>query len=165
MHSCGRTKRLGIRGRWTDCSGRTGTTPTPTIFCFVRRRAGLKKVLWFVRVVHGLVSDTSVTTPTVYHTRPCLPPHPVSLSSSTPSEKKTFQPLVLSAPGMTPLEVPVVHKVGPGGPDAGGEVSQVRVWKDECKGVDQGSAAASWLSEFLEQVSETEPQRRGVGWC
>ncbi|CAM9182907.1 unnamed protein product [Hapterophycus canaliculatus] len=70
------------------------------------------------------------------------------VSPSLPRSKD--EPLVLSAPGMPPLEVPVVHGIGPGGPEAGGEVVEVGVWKDTCQAVDQGDSAASWLGTFLE---------------
>jgi uncharacterized protein YcbX len=48
--------------------------------------------------------------------------------------------LRLSAPGRTPLEVPV-HHGGPSGP--------VVVWNSECLGVDAGEDAAAWLSSVL----------------
>lgn len=64
-----------------------------------------------------------------------------------------FQPLILSAPGMPSIEVPVMHKVGPKGPEAGGRVVEVQIWRDTCRAVDQGDAVASWLSEFLGVVS------------
>lgn len=49
--------------------------------------------------------------------------------------------------------MPVIHKVGPKGPEAGGRVVDVQIWRDTCRAVDQGDDAASWLSEFLEVVS------------
>lgn len=58
---------------------------------------------------------------------------------------------------MTSIEVPVMRKVGPSGPGAGGEVTEVAVWQDTCQAIDQGDAVASWLSSFLETV------RRGAG--
>ncbi|CAM9439941.1 unnamed protein product [Scytosiphon promiscuus] len=70
------------------------------------------------------------------------------VSPSLPRSEE--EPLVLSAPGMPPLEVPVVHGVGPDGPEAGGEVIDVGVWSDTCQAVDQGASAASWLGAFLE---------------
>ncbi|CAM9589741.1 unnamed protein product [Ectocarpus sp. 6 AP-2014] len=69
------------------------------------------------------------------------------ISPSLPKTKD--EPLVLSAPGVASLEVPVVRKVGAGGPAAGGELVEVGVWKDTCQAIDQGDAAASWLQAFL----------------
>lgn len=46
-----------------------------------------------------------------------------------------------------------MHKVGPKGPEAGGRVVDVQIWRDTCRAVDQGDAVASWLSEFLGVVS------------
>lgn len=51
-------------------------------------------------------------------------------------------PLVLVAPGMPPITVPVA---------AAGPRLQVRVWGDTCEAFDQGDAAARWLREFLGQ--------------
>lgn len=62
---------------------------------------------------------------------------------------------------MASLEVPVMRKVGPGGPSAGGEEFQVEVWDSTCKAIDQGNAAAEWLGEFLERVSELSQLRTG----
>ena len=59
----------------------------------------------------------------------------------------------MSAPGMASVEVPVMRKVGPDGPKAGGELVEVNVWSDTCQGVDQGDAIATWLCAFLEMVS------------
>lgn len=47
--------------------------------------------------------------------------------------------LALSAPGMPDLIV--AHSAQ--------ESTQVKVWKDDCQGFDQGDAAAKWLSEYL----------------
>lgn len=56
-----------------------------------------------------------------------------------------------------------MHKVGPGGPSAGGEVFQVDIWDSTCKAIDQGNAVAAWLAEFLGRVSVlSQPQTRGV---
>lgn len=52
----------------------------------------------------------------------------------------------------------MVHKVGPGGPEAGGKVVEVGIWSDMCEAVDQGDAAASWLGAFLGMVSELNDQ-------
>lgn len=49
--------------------------------------------------------------------------------------------LVLSAPGMPNIGVPLA---GCEGPDR-----NVQVWRTECRGVDQGDAAAKWLTAFL----------------
>lgn len=54
---------------------------------------------------------------------------------------------------MASLEIPVIHKVAGGGPQAGGETVEVAVWKDACLAVDQGNAAALWLSSFLDMVN------------
>ncbi|CAM9360316.1 unnamed protein product [Pylaiella littoralis] len=70
------------------------------------------------------------------------------ISPSLPRSKD--EALVLSAPGVASLEVPVVHKVGPSGPKAGGNVVEVGIWRDTCQAIDQGDAAASWLGTFLE---------------
>jgi uncharacterized protein YcbX len=52
-------------------------------------------------------------------------------------------PLVLAAPGMDPITVPVSAGAGKPRP--------VRVWGDTCQAHDQGDAAARWLCEFLGQ--------------
>lgn len=49
--------------------------------------------------------------------------------------------LVLTAPELPELRLPVST-------DSGASVT-VRVWADECEGLDQGDAAAQWLSLFL----------------
>eukprot|EP00904_Undaria_pinnatifida_P007234 jgi/Undpi1/3640/HiC_scaffold_16.g07010.m1 len=64
--------------------------------------------------------------------------------------KSHDEPLVMSAPGMASLEVPVMRKVGPGGPSAGGSMVKVVIWRDTCEAVDQGDAIAAWLCTFLE---------------
>lgn len=69
----------------------------------------------------------------------------------------------MSAPGMASLEVPVMRKVGPGGPDAGGKVVEVVIWTDTCQGVDQGDAIAAWLSTFLELVRAWDKHRIMLG--
>ena len=51
--------------------------------------------------------------------------------------------LVLRAPGLSELRVPL-------GADSGTSVA-VRVWADECAGLDQGDGPAQWLSGFLGQ--------------
>ena len=48
--------------------------------------------------------------------------------------------LTLWAPGMDAIRVPILN-VGP--------VLDVQVWHDRCRGVDQGDAAAEWLSDYL----------------
>lgn len=58
----------------------------------------------------------------------------------------------MSAPGMASIEVPVMHKVGPDGSKAGGELVEVAIWSDTCQGIDQGDAIATWLCAFLEMV-------------
>ena len=50
-------------------------------------------------------------------------------------------PLRLRFPGAKALEVPVVRD---------GPPTRVRVWDDHCDGIDQGDAAANWLSAVLE---------------
>ena len=50
--------------------------------------------------------------------------------------------LVLEAPGMPTLEVPIVG-------EGAATTRDVRVWEDKCPGVDQGDAAAAWLSKFM----------------
>jgi hypothetical protein len=52
----------------------------------------------------------------------------------------TADALVLNAPGMPGLQVPLT---------AAGEAVAVRVWKDACVGVEQGSAAHEWVSRVL----------------
>ncbi|MEO6061415.1 MAG: MOSC N-terminal beta barrel domain-containing protein [Thermoflexales bacterium] len=49
--------------------------------------------------------------------------------------------LILRGPGRAPLSIPVVHD-GPGRP--------VQIWRDTVMAVDQGDAAAAWLSAGLE---------------
>lgn len=100
-----------------------------------------------------LKQSTGRTTSSPRYHRPALR----SSFSATPIENIHAKPLVLSAPGMASLEVPVMHKVGPGGPSVGGEVVQVEIWDSTCKAIDQGNAAAAWLGEFLGRVSEYEP--------
>lgn len=46
------------------------------------------------------------------------------------------------APSMTPLTLPII---------ADGPTREVVVWRDRCAAVDQGDAAADWLSAFLGQ--------------
>lgn len=65
---------------------------------------------------------------------------------------RCHQPLELSAPDMPSLKVPVMRRVGPGGPGEGGEVVEVRVWGDTCRAVDQGNTVALWLRAFLDVV-------------
>lgn len=48
--------------------------------------------------------------------------------------------LTLRAPGMDPLDLPI---------RAEGSRNAVVVWNDTCQAIDQGKAAAAWLSEFL----------------
>ena len=48
--------------------------------------------------------------------------------------------LSLSAPGMDTITVPI---------ELDGPTLDVRVWNDRCQGVDQGEAAAAWLSDYL----------------
>ena len=50
--------------------------------------------------------------------------------------------LVLNAPGMPALRVPLT---------AAGEAVAVRVWKDACVGLEQGSAAHEWVSRVLQR--------------
>jgi uncharacterized protein len=52
----------------------------------------------------------------------------------------TAAELCLSAPGMRPLEVPLV---------AAGDSVRIRVWNDEIDAVTQGALADRWLSDFL----------------
>src|SRR5271166_6177852 len=54
----------------------------------------------------------------------------------------TADALFLAAPGMAPLAVPLAG-------DAARTRRQVRVWRDEVSGLDEGDSAASWLSDFL----------------
>ncbi len=49
--------------------------------------------------------------------------------------------LTLDTAGMTALNVPIVTT---------GATGQVLLWKDHCQAVDQGDAAAEWLSTFLQ---------------
>jgi uncharacterized protein len=51
--------------------------------------------------------------------------------------------LHLSAPGQTKLSVPLS--------EYSGETIPVEIWRDRCEAVDQGEAAGSWFSHFLEQ--------------
>lgn len=53
--------------------------------------------------------------------------------------------LELSAPEMPPLTVPEVNTPEPGGE----QEHQVKIWKDECLAIDQGSESAGWLREYL----------------
>ncbi|CAM9195057.1 unnamed protein product [Choristocarpus tenellus] len=68
----------------------------------------------------------------------------------SPSLPKTMnEPLLLSAPGLPTLSVPVLQagiREGRGM----GQVVEVEVWKDTCLAVDQGASAAAWLCQFLE---------------
>lgn len=57
--------------------------------------------------------------------------------------------LVLAAPGVVPLDVPVTPVAG-GGKGRPPPV-EVVVWRDTVAAVDQGDAAAAWLAAFLEQ--------------
>ncbi|CAM9315907.1 unnamed protein product [Discosporangium mesarthrocarpum] len=68
----------------------------------------------------------------------------------SPSLPKVMnEPLLLSAPGLPTLEVPVLQAKRPG-KGGGGEVVDVGIWRDTCVAVDQGEDAATWLSDFLE---------------
>eukprot|EP00743_Colponemidia_sp_Colp-15_P005491 GILK01005904.1.p1 GENE.GILK01005904.1~~GILK01005904.1.p1 ORF type:complete len:355 (+),score=34.72 GILK01005904.1:45-1109(+) len=53
---------------------------------------------------------------------------------------RDFKSLKLTAPGMLPIEVPIQRQ---------GLERIVRVWGDQCVGVDQGEVAAEWLSAYL----------------
>ncbi len=52
----------------------------------------------------------------------------------------TPQALQLSAQAREPLRLPL---------DPAGTLREVRIWKDACGGLDQGDAAAAWVSEAL----------------
>jgi len=56
----------------------------------------------------------------------------------------TAEALIIRAPGRLPLEVPLRADGRPGG-----ERLAVRVHRDPCVGIDQGHAAAQWVSEAL----------------
>lgn len=168
VHSPGRTGRAALKIRSIPAEGTSGTAPPWSSFlvsCGARVKTRLVRTIFLLRAAHCF-SDlydnprNSPPLPSPSANRP--PPAPHLPGSQQPT---TCQPLVLSAPGMTPLEVPVVRKVGPGGPDAGGEALQVRVWKDECMAIDQGNAAASWLVEFLGQVGESSSRGGGRDGC
>jgi uncharacterized protein len=49
--------------------------------------------------------------------------------------------LKLSAPGVTPLQLPLSEQAG--------DVIEVVVWRDRCQAIDQGDEAAAWFSQFL----------------
>ncbi|HHQ47907.1 MAG TPA: MOSC domain-containing protein, partial [Acidobacteria bacterium] len=49
--------------------------------------------------------------------------------------------LVLNAPGREPLEVPLEPVTG--------EALEVEVWRDRCRALSAGAAAAAWLRELL----------------
>lgn len=49
--------------------------------------------------------------------------------------------LRLSAPGLTPLHLPLLGYAG--------ETVDVVVWRDRCQAIDQGAEAAAWFSHFL----------------
>ena len=66
-----------------------------------------------------------------------------SSSSSSGGGAGGDAPLILEAPGMPTLRSPVVDSA------AGGDARTVHVWEDQCPGVDQGEAAAAWLSKFM----------------
>lgn len=58
--------------------------------------------------------------------------------------------LVIRGPGLAALEVPLAADGGgSGGSGSGGERVAVRVHRDPCVGVDQGPAAARWVSAAL----------------
>lgn len=50
--------------------------------------------------------------------------------------------LILTCEGLEPLVLPLAPR-GPGRP--------IRIWKDSCQGLDQGDAAAAWLSRVLSE--------------
>ncbi len=50
--------------------------------------------------------------------------------------------LTLSGPGLAPLPVGIAHE---------GIRRRVAIWRDTCEAVDQGDAAAAWLSAYLGQ--------------
>ena len=52
----------------------------------------------------------------------------------------TSSELVLRAPGLEPLSLPL---------EARGEPVSVTIWKDECPGLDQGDDASTWISAML----------------
>jgi uncharacterized protein len=64
------------------------------------------------------------------------------LKPSLPTSAK--EPLTLTMPGCEPLQVPVIRAR-----DANARLLDVGVWDDKCIGVDQGDAAAAWLTEAL----------------
>ncbi|CAM9229005.1 unnamed protein product, partial [Phaeothamnion confervicola] len=67
--------------------------------------------------------------PKMAHVRPSLP-------------KADDEPLMLTAPGMNDISVPVLRAK-----DKGAKI--LEVWSSTCDGVDQGDAVAAWLTSFL----------------
>jgi uncharacterized protein len=69
--------------------------------------------------------------------------------------------LRLSAPGLPDMEADAAHR---------GERLRVKVWNDECWGIDAGAAAAEWLSRFLGRelrlvsFDATAPRDCEQGW-
>ena len=52
--------------------------------------------------------------------------------------------LMLRAPGMTEIRIPIARKVNEGG-------VEVEIWGKNCLAIDEGDKASQWLSEFLGQ--------------
>jgi uncharacterized protein len=57
-----------------------------------------------------------------------------------PSVSESADELLLNAPGMNLIHVPITDKFGQ---------REVTVWSNQCRADDQGDAAAAWLSEYL----------------
>lgn len=55
---------------------------------------------------------------------------------------QSSQAIVLTAKGMPDLEVPIIH-------ESDGRELKVKLWKDTLIAIDQGDAAAEWVSTFL----------------
>lgn len=60
------------------------------------------------------------------------------------SPRLTATQLELAAPGLEPLQIPLEHQ---------GPLRDVVVWKDSFAAIDQGEAAAEWLSTWLERAA------------
>src|SRR5690606_17619486 len=54
----------------------------------------------------------------------------------------TGDALSLTAPGMPEIRIPLEERSGP--------TRRVVIWRDTCKGADEGDEAARWLSDYLD---------------
>ncbi len=85
--------------------------------------------------------------------------HPLLATVTTAIEGRLLR---LAAPGRAPFELPV---------DACGDVVEVRIWDDDCLGIDAGAAAARWFSAVaggalrLVRFDDARPRHANPAWA